>query len=71
MMVVGNGKQFQMVFHNQKELLLPFLPQIQKIRESSMPLTTEDYFVLLIQVFLGENWMYHGQRNIFHNILGH
>ena len=47
MMVVGNGKQFQMVFHNQKELLLPFLPQIQKIRESSMPLTTEDYFVLL------------------------
>jgi hypothetical protein len=30
MMVVGNGKQFQMVFHNQKELLLP---QTQKIRE--------------------------------------
>jgi hypothetical protein len=35
MIVVGNGKQFKMVFHNQKEQLLLFLPQTQKIRESS------------------------------------
>jgi hypothetical protein len=54
-MVVGNGEQFQTVFRNQKDQLLLFLPQTQKIRESSMPLTTEDYFVLLIQVFLGES----------------
>ena len=29
----ANGKQFQMVFRNQNKLLLPFLPQTQKIRE--------------------------------------
>jgi hypothetical protein len=51
----GNGKQFQMVFRNQKEQLLLFLPQTQKIKESSMPLTTAGYFVLLIQVLHGES----------------
>src|SRR5215469_3596409 len=50
MVVEENGKQFQMVFRNQKQQLLLFLPQTQKIRESSMPLTTADYFVRLIQV---------------------
>ena len=52
--MVGSGKQSQTVF-NQKEQLLLFLPQIQEIRESSMPLTTADYFVLLIQVMHGES----------------
>ena len=60
-----------MVFRNHEEQLLLSLPKIQKIVENSMPLTTAEYFVLLIQVLCGESSMYHGPKNIFYNILGH
>lgn len=52
--MVESGKQFQMVFRNHEEQVLLSLPQIQKIVENSMPLTTAEYFVLLIQVLCGE-----------------
>jgi hypothetical protein len=67
-MMAENGKQLQMAFRNQEEQLLPSSQQTQI--ESFMPLATVDYFVLMIQV-LGETWMYHGPKNIFHNILEH
>jgi len=53
--IENDGSGEWKVFRNQKEQLLLFLPQIQKIMETSMPLTTADYFILLIQVFLGES----------------
>ena len=51
--------------------IIAILAANQKIVENSMPLTTAEYFALLIQVLSGESSMYHGPKNIFYNILGH
>jgi len=70
MRIVKNGRSFQMVSPYQVGQQSRCLPQIQKLRENSMLLTTTVYLSRLILVFHGVNLTFNGQKSIPDKLLG-
>ena len=68
--MVVNGELFQTVFLNLREQRSQSLIQIQGFQESSMLLTTVVCLCQLTQVARGRNLILHGQKDIFHKLLG-